>query len=762
MVLGFSQLLPEVNMKTKHKQEHSTLSVMDAIETLSTIADLDLEGMAEELQAMEREGEANQGALAKRVRRVQESLKGNGRIREIFGVILNYLRNFYKNEQGYLTDPQALEGIKGIMVVVSDSAKKLDRYSSYFKTRQRGSVTQLKEYKQLYEFYNNRIARQVDKSKLGKWLLALSQRALDRQKELAGENLGLNATTLEEAPRHLFVNLEAVKKDTEYELFFIRKEDGSHFFSPRLLRNMKLICDFSGGEVNKDPLNEMQLWVDLQMHDVAKDILHEAHEIIDRFYHQAFKYRHRELVIDLHKCLMALFLCGNSRNVLQVLSSTSDEPRKGCYSYFLDFMYFLREALHSHDYQKLLTYPSEKGRELGSLLLEVLHGLCRAVYFGLHRFHDFDSHLKELIAMSHAGKAEGSQGPVTEKHLLEKVIESDYSALTKLFKVHSRGPLAKLLDALLDGNFYAFDPHGHLNVPSCLYAIAIGGQKIVNMHLPSPTHQEYIHRVNILDEFKGALRSCITEFPPYKHLIINLQDRTSWREHFRSVALEDLRAHDSFDKSLIVVTLTKDTDFYHQLPPYQHENHANIFLKNFKDHLGDENSGYYFPPALKSKILHGFAGGVIAAIHRIFFSNKNTLLREHRLAFIEIFDVFLVLKFLDLVKPNSFSFTCKDGVDTSACSNGLLFLFMKLISKGPFDQEAWVEFNRLMYGPAMLVRERLPLKERVERMLEAYKVIALVHDELGDEVFSKVIHEAFGHYYKNPIFDGAFVRVEAL
>lgn len=749
-------------MKTKHKQEHSTMSVMDAIETLSTIADLDFESAGERLQAITEGDHANRSALAKRIRRVQESLKGNKHVREIYSIILNYLRNFYKNERGYLTDPQSLEGIKGIMVIVSDSAKKMDRYASYFKSRQKGSVTQLKEYKQLTEFYNSRISRQVDSGKLGKWLLALSQNAMSRQKELSDEELNLSATTLEEAPRHLFVNLEAVKKDTEYELFFIRKEDGSHYFSPRLLRNMKLICDFSGTDASKDPLIEIPIRIDQQMHDVAKDILHDAHELVDRFYHEAFKYRHRELVVDLHKCFMSLFLCGNVRNVLREQPSPSEERRKGCYGYFLDFIHFLREALRSADYQKLMTYPSERGRELGSLLIEVLHGLCRAVYFGLHRFHDFDPHLKDLIDMSHAEKGWDGYAIVTDKHLLPKAIESDYRALSKLCKSHSKGPLSKLLEALLAGNFYSFDPFGQLNVPSCLYAIAIGGHKTVNIHLPSPTHQEYIHRVTVLDEFKGALRSCSTDFPPYKHLIIDLQDRTSWREHFRAVALEDLHGHDDLDKSLVVVTLTKDTDFYHQLAPYQQENHANVFIKNLKDQLGEESSGDYFPSLIKSKILNDFADGAITAIHRIFFSNKNTLLREHRMAFIEIFDMFLVLKILDLTKPNSFSFTCKDGVDVSACSNALLFLFLKLIGKGEFDRESWVELNRVLYGPALLVRERMPLKERFDRMSDAFKVIAAVHDEMGDEMFSKVIHEAFGYLYKSPVFDGSFVRVEAI
>lgn len=749
-------------MKSKHKQEHSALSVMEAIETLTTIADLDFEGK-NEMKVLDNEPTTVPPGLTKRVNWLEDSLKGNHRVREIFGVILNYLRNFYKNEHSYLTDPQTLEGIKGIMVLVGDAAKKIDRYATYFKTRKKGSVTQLKEYKQLNEFYRARIAHQIDEEVLGKWLLALSKSALTRQQELQAEgDLSLRAETVDEAPRHLFVNLEAVKKDTEYELFFIRKEDGSHFFSPRLLRNIKLICDFSGGEHDKDPLVDIQMWLDSQMHFAARDILSEVHEQVEQFCHEALKYKHRELVAILHKCLMALFLSSNPQNLMRENASLVEEQRKNCYSYFLDFQQFLREALHSADYHKLIAYPSEKAKELSNLLLEFTHSLCRAVYFSLHRFQDFDSHLKKLISIARAGQSSEQIKEDSSNDQFLSVIEHDYSAMSKLFKSHSRGPLARLLDALLAGNFYAFEPFAQLNIPSQLYALAVGGHKIVNLHLPSPTYQEYIHRVNVLDEFKGALRSCKAEFPPYTHLIINFQDRTSWREHFRSVALEELRGLEDIGKTLTVVTMAKDTDFYHQLSPYQQENHADVFLKHLKMHLGDENSGYYFPSTIKSAILTDFADGVMGAIHRIFFSNKNILLREHRLAFIEIFDIFLELKFLDLIKPKSFSMTCKDGVDASASSNGLLFLFLKLIDKQPLGDADWLEFNRILYAPAIIVRERLVLKERFDRMLGALKVIAFVHQDLGHELFGKVIHEAFGHYYKSPILDGTVIKVESV
>lgn len=737
-------------MKTKHRQEHSSLTVMEAIETLSSIANFDIETVSEQTEIV----------VPEQKRRVKwlDTSHGNRHIKEIFGVILNYLKDFYKNEYSYLTAPQTLEGIKAIMVLVGDAAKKIDSYAAHFKNR--NSVTHLKEYKQLNDFYLKRIAHQMDEKIIGKWILALSQQTLNRQKELLEQKeLSVRTASLEEAPHHLFVNLEAVKKDSEYELFFIRKEDGSLFFSPRILRNIKLICDFSGAETANDPIVDMPLWTDFQMHTAAKVILHSIHELTEQFYHEAFKFRHRELVASLHKCLLALYLSANPR-ILKSELPLPGENQKNCRNYFVDFLSFLHEALHSSDYHKMIAYPeNEKGKELNHLLCELLHTICRTLYLSLHRFHDFDATLQGLIASAEEGRSPENIEHFSGKKTICHVIENQFAALAKLFKHHSKGPLSKTLTAIQDGFSHSFDPMTQLNLPSQLYAIAMRGHKIVNLHLPSPTTQEYIHRVNVLDEFKGFLRSCMTDYPHHKHLIINLQDRTSWREHFRSSALEDLRIND-FDKSIVVATLAKDTEFYHQLPPYHQENHAEIFFKHLITHLGDENSGYYFPSTIKSMILKDFAEGAMSAIHRIFFSNKNILIKDHRLNFIEIFDLFLTLKLIDTVNPNSFSLTCKDGVDISSTSNALMFIFLKLLGKEQVDKEAWNQFNRILYSPAILIRERVVLKERFERMLEALKVIEFVHHELGHDLFAKIIQEAFGRFYKNPIFASTVVKVQ--
>lgn len=734
-------------MKSKSKKNHSATNVIEAIETLSAIADFGVEPTAENLQEAVRE--PSPIMETRNIRWLRDSKEGNAYVKKIFGTILSYLKDFYKTEHSYITDPQTLEGIKAIMVLVGDAAKKIDQARA-FEGKEKVSITQLKEYKQLKDFYQTRISHQIDEGVLSKWILGLSQnRSLMEEKQI-------QATQLEETPHHLFVNLETVKKDSEYELFFIRKEDGSHFFSPRLLRNIKLICDFSGGDYGKDPLLEMPVWVDFQLHNVARSILRVNHEQIELFYHDAFKFRHRELVALLHKSLMALLLAANPKNHRSELELP--ENRKTSQEYYLDFQQFIREALHCEDYHKLLAYSKEKKQGLNSLLLEMLHSICRSFYLSLNRFHDFEDTLDQIFKLAEGKKSDKNHAfPISSEQQLFKIMEEEYVSICNIFKSHSRGPLVKILEILDEGFRNGFDPFTQLNLPSQLYSLAWEGHKMANIHLPSPTFQEYIHRASVLEEFKGFLRHCQIEFPLHRHLLINLQDRTSWHEHARTLALEDLRTHEDMDKVLTVITLAKDTDFYHQLPPYQQENHAHIFIKQFKAHLGDEASGYYFPSKFKSAVLSEFANETMEAIHRIFFSNKNSLSQADRLNFIEIFDTFLLLKLLDVVHPDSFSLTCKDGVDVASSCNGLLFLFLKLTGPEPIDQEGWDEFNKIVYAPAILVRERPIIKERFERMAGALRVIEFVYHEQGHDNFRKMIEVAFGHLYESSIFSGDII-----
>src|SRR5262249_5308470 len=153
------------------------------------------------------------------------------------------------------------------------------------------------------------------------------------------------------------------------------------------------------------------------------------------------------------------------------------------------------------------------------------------------------------------------------------------------------------------------------------------------LRIPAPIYQEFINNALINDEFRAFLHSYTQGTIPSKHLLINLQDRTSWREFVRCTVLEDLQYQPDLENAITVVTLATDTDFYYQLAPYHQINHAHLFKEQFKELLLDTNAGYFFPSKIDREKLSIFIDDAFEAIHRIFFSSKNVLVRENRLDF---------------------------------------------------------------------------------------------------------------------------------
>ena len=127
----------------------------------------------------------------------------------------------------------------------------------------------------------------------------------------------------------------------------MRKEDGLRFFNPRLLRNLKLVCDF-GGSLNEfpdaDPLAQLANWRESVCCTVAQNLLNSLGFRLEAFYKEAMSHKEIELVESLHKSLMALMLAANPH----LLSRSSQ--RKCCSDYFKDFQVFLRDVLSCRDY----------------------------------------------------------------------------------------------------------------------------------------------------------------------------------------------------------------------------------------------------------------------------------------------------------------------------------------------------------------------------------------------------------------------------
>lgn len=730
-------------MNSKDKYEGSTLTIVEAVETLSRIADMDLEhdiGVVKQPEAA-----AEGSPLAARniswlpSGDVEENVNA---VRETFKVILNYLHNFYEKEYVYVSSPEITEGIKTIMLLVGEAAKKLDKYTALFHHHKSRSVTELKEYKRLQEFYLTRIAHKVDEGMLGKWIMALTKRMMTvpRSVKLAPKPKILTT--------HVFVDLDSVKKDVEYELFFIRKEDGTRFFNPRLIRNIKLVCDFgdyfSEAPRPDDPLESIPVWEDHFGHILAKQILKSTMDQINAFYGYSTSSTHPgELKGCVGKAIMALMLSSDPHNLVH------DYTLKNCAGYFSDFMYFLRLAVHTREYQKLIAYPPEKSDPEAALLMDLTAGLCKALFASAQGDPSLSTRMAELVKEASGEVSEEHTEAAKACNMVWSKLACDRAAMTKMLKRHPNGPLFKVMDLLENGSYNSFDPISHNNIPHLLYGLYVDNRRILNMHLPAPLYQEFIHKASVIEEFKAFLRS-MDPSEGEKHLIFNLQDRTSWREQARSLVLEELQKVPEFADRLMVVTLAKDTEFYHQMPPYQDDNHADAFIKRFKEQLSHEKYGFYFPEEIKEALFPAFIDEILRGVHRVFFSGKNVLTKEHRQNFIELVYLFIEMKVIELVRPTSMSFSCKDGVDAGAAANAELFLFLKLLSAEAVTEKDIEQVSYMLYAPSIMVRERLILPERFQRMQNCVKAIELARDEFGAEN----VHEVFGLFYNSNVLNG--------
>lgn len=732
-------------MSSQEKKEEMTLTLMEAIETLSHIADLEID---QNLGAKQPENIPLTGAplahYAVHWLKDRDATVTMSVIKDTFRVVHKYLQNFYQNEYSERSDAEVLERIKTIMVLVGEAAKNLDRYTALFQKVRISSVTDLKEYRQLQKFYQSHISLQVDRDALGGLVLALSQRTPQENK------IRLVSQGTQQA-NHIFIDLDSVKKDTEYELFFLRKEDGSRFFSPRLIRNIKLVSDFEGylkDERKEDPLIILGGLPEKKALAQAKAIVHATRDHIDHYLQVAVHATENQLVRTLNNALIGLFMAANPSNILHHIAV------KDCLNYFHDFQLFLRQCLTSQEYQRMVAYPSEKPHKLDSCVLKLLHSLCETIYTQLGESQELQGIVHELVQHACDGLAKDHKESIKESKTIAGTLGGEYAALAKLMKHHPNGPLNRILTDLSTGEYRGYDPLLQYNLPTLMYSAYVNDSKCLFARWPTPTNQEFINKVSVNEEFKAFLRACGHEQAIGKCLLFNFQDRLTWKEHFRCAALEELSAREVFGEHFEVVTLTKDTEFYHQQAPYSTENHAEVFMANFREQLGDPSCGFFIPKKIAKELSRGFIVQAMEAVHRIFFSKKNVLTKEDRLNFIELFYLFLELKIMDCVKPDLVGFSCKDGLDITLSAGAELFVFFKLL-----NQERLSEFDRenldlMLYGPCLLDRERLLMPERFNRMLGAIKVIETVRDQYGFRAFTKIVQEAFGMLYNTPIFTG--------
>lgn len=718
-------------MKRKIKE---TIDIKDAIDNLNSIASIDLQdlpplGVVKKYKIVTSEEEFGPDTLE------WLSSEGPETILDLldltYRTVHSYLLKLYEDSQMNWNDEESIKGTAAIMDLVGESAEKM---GSFFQIRMNRAlekpIVERDEFKALQRFYLDHFV-----SKFPDGIEGEKAWATEWEGNRASELLDLSKTGLKD--------FEVVKKDSEYELFYIRNEDFQPYFDPELLRNIKLSCNFdlSDEEFEEDPLLKIRSMQDRDLHATARQILKISQGDISDFYKIVKNFSEDVLANTISMAIIALFLAANPRCLIQ------NTAGKSCMQYFEDFHRFLRIAMRTTEYQKLIAYPPHSADKVARLLLYLTNSLCREF------FQQVGGIKLESIGLIHRAMRKGEEDKQKKGSQLVKgetvwnqFLIDDEKYRTFLAKFPN-GPLFKILDLIRkeqgEEMNIPFDPLGQENFPLKLFEIEHGGKKIEILKIPSPTVQNTINKVEVADEFLGFLRSLSQDKPLKKHLMIQLQDRNSWKECARSHCLEMLQMNAEFSDQLVVITLPKDSRFYHQSNEYLEMNQAKEFIEAFREQLkGKKESGYFFPVSLEKGELDQFINKSLPLIHKYFFHNKNSLTRRNREDFIEIFYQFFILKCIDMVEPTSVSFSCKDAIDIGSAASGAFYGLLRLLN-GDFKEKEHQEFLRwLLYTPALFVRERAIDAERLNRTIS---LLECVDGEMAER--GKQIVKDFGALY---------------
>jgi hypothetical protein len=182
------------------------------------------------------------------------------------------------------------------------------------------------------------------------------------------------------------------------------------------------------------------------------------------------------------------------------------------------------------------------------------------------------------------------------------------------------------------------------------------------------------------------------------HLYVNLMKRDG-EEGPLSKSLEKLGAA---LPNLLVVTLDKNSDFYHQKEPLQAD-----FKTVFLNKLLDKSGAYSFPESFREDELIA----LILDVQERFFDGTPPKTAEERKDFIELTYIALLDRLLEKYQPQSINITCKQGIDRGPSLLALWIYSHQAMS----DQEIAVQ----LLAPPLLFHNRSSHLSRLERFNSA-------------------------------------------
>lgn len=656
------------------------ISIIEAMDILSSLSEVD--SKISFLSESDKDAEALHPARWLNEDQIQENEE---LVKEAFEAVRYYFEQIHKKHQGHFGDPQVQKGIEAVVFILQEAKEKIIQFTGLFK---RGfsvkDLFELKEYKSMMEHLERLILPNLS---------GIEKKIKNRKKEEFFKE------SLIEEEVESFEDLEDIKSDLRYELFFIKKDNGKPFYDQECMRRLQLLYDFEKGEESHHPmLSNLRLLEAKDFQKRAIAILVGTDSLVRDFYKVAFKEKDNAWASSLSKALMSLMLAATPQTV-----ANQDASSKTACGYFSDFRGYLRDAVNTGEYKKFLLKEKTTSAERRFSLLT--HKLCSSYFLSISVQKEITAFLKDLAGLH-------------KKHIpTSELLQLEDAALREILHKIPNGPIKKIISAFLKGDFEdGWDPLAQNNAPSHIFQFALQGKQVSVLNMPAPLRQRNLKEAKVVEEFNTFLEKCLIK-EESKVLLIDLQDSTSLEDHARVVALQGLL--ENKEHTLAILRLAKHTDFYFQKNEYHNEEQADVFMDHLEEQLLIGGAcGFAYPKQCERGFLKGFTLKASQFIHEVFFSKKKTLSIRERQDFIEIFYAFFLVKVAEIEKPDYIIFTSKDGLDTSVSSGAEFFFSVKSLFLDHVLKQKDQDFLLwLLYAPVLMLRERVIHKVDAERVM---------------------------------------------
>jgi len=193
-----------------------------------------------------------------------------------------------------------------------------------------------------------------------------------------------------------------------------------------------------------------------------------------------------------------------------------------------------------------------------------------------------------------------------------------------------------------------------------------------------------------------------------RHLYVNLMKRKG-SEGTCSKALEKLEK--TYPK-LRVVTLDKNSDFYHQ-KDLQDSIEASHFKRLYLEKLTAKDGNYYWSHTLDKESWHVELFYILENTHQRYFNSQAILSKEERLNFIELSYLEILEHLVEILQPQSLNITCKQCMDRGPSLYVLWMIKHQVISEA--------EAKALLLAPPLLIHNRPSYAGKINRFTSAAK-----------------------------------------